>query len=66
MKRIVVYGATSEIAHQLTRLLAHNEECFFVLIGRNKDRLDTVCKDLKVEEHNLLNLFYVTFRIKSL
>lgn len=47
MKRIVVYGATSEIAHQLTRLLAQNEECSFVLIGRNKDRLDTVCKDLK-------------------
>ena len=65
MKNIVVYGATSEIAHELTRLLAKNEECSFVLIGRNRERLDTICKDLKSRGAHFAELILCDFLNKE-
>lgn len=46
-KRIVVIGATSAIAHQCARIWAAQDSVDFVLVGRNKDRLDRAAADLR-------------------
>lgn len=47
MKRIVIFGATSAIAHAVARLFAAEQASFF-LVARNADRLDGVAQDLTV------------------
>lgn len=45
LKRIVICGATSEIAMQTASLLANSEACFH-LIARNQQKLSTFASDL--------------------
>jgi len=47
MKRIVIIGATSAIAHAAARLWAERGAALF-LVGRNAERLDANAADLKV------------------
>lgn len=47
-KRIVIVGATSSIAQQCARQWNQESPANFVLIGRNKRRLNVVAKDLQV------------------
>lgn len=48
MKKLVVVGATSLMAHSCARLwIESNEYSSAVLIGRNRDKLEEVAKDLQ-------------------
>lgn len=47
-QKIVIVGATSGIAEQCARLWAMSSPAQLILIGRNKDKLERVAKDLSV------------------
>ena len=47
MKKILIFGATSSIAEHTARNYAQQGAEFF-LVARNKDRLETLAKDLEV------------------
>ena len=54
MKKIVVVGATSRIAHMCARLWVQEDCEEIVLVGRNTEKLNTVASDLKTRNSNLL------------
>ena len=54
MKKIVIVGATSRIAHMCARLWVQEDCDEIVLVGRNTEKLNTVASDLKTRNSNLL------------
>lgn len=58
MKKIVIVGATSRIAHMTSRLWANDVNCSeIVLIGRNPDKLNIVRDDLQSRNKNIVCKF---------
>lgn len=54
MKKLVVVGATSLMAQSCARLWVESSEySSVVLIGRNKDKLEDVAKDLQTGAEHL-------------
>ena len=51
-KRIVIIGATSAIAQQCARFWAIDNPIEFVLLGRNREKLERTVSDLKVRAPN--------------
>jgi len=51
-KRIVIVGATSAIAEHCARTWLQREAVDLVLIGRNKEKLETIAADLRVRKPN--------------
>ena len=47
-KRVVIVGASSHIAEHCARLWAKNIQPDFVLLGRNPNKLESICQDLRV------------------
>ncbi|NWJ48508.1 MAG: SDR family oxidoreductase [Chloroflexi bacterium] len=47
MNKVLILGATSAIAHETAKLFAREGAQLF-LVGRNPEKLETVCQDLKV------------------
>ena len=54
MKKIVIVGATSRIAHMCARLWVQEDCEEIVLVGRNLKKLNTVADDLKTRNSKLL------------
>ena len=47
MKKIVILGATSAMAHETAKLMAHEGHCLF-LVARHADHLNDIAQDLRV------------------
>ncbi len=47
MKKILIFGATSVIAEECARIWSKRGDQIF-LVGRNKDRLNSISMDLKI------------------
>ncbi|MGN0895004.1 MAG: SDR family NAD(P)-dependent oxidoreductase [Succinivibrio sp.] len=62
MKKIVIVGATSRIAHMCARLWVQEDCDEIVLVGRNTEKLNTVAVDLKTRSEKLsCNIKLVNF-----
>ena len=58
---IVVYGATSAIVHELSKLFATNGNADFILFGRNEQRLESCAKDLLARGATTVHTEHVDF-----
>jgi len=56
MRKIVIVGATSAIAEATCRLFAENGDSLY-LIGRGRERLDSISKDLKIRGANEVHTY---------
>ena len=63
-KNIVIFGATSTIAESIARIYS-KKGSNFILVGRNLEKLEFVCEDLKIRGSDLVEIIEWDFILEK-